>query len=158
MSIHARSTWPLPNVARSTRHSSVLTRRHRSLQASVRGPHGHFLMPNAKVLISHRNSESSYPVGAQWSKSSQCRVDRKMRHNVGGYHKVKTGVQLICGGSRKALLGHGPRARWKDAVSSGQTAASSLPLHVGTHPQNGHVRTSAALRILREEIASGSDS
>ena len=81
-----------------------------------------------------------------------------MQHNVGGYHKVKMGIQLVCSGFRKALLGHEPRARQKDAVLSGQRAASSLPLHVGTHPQNGHVRTSAALCILQEEIVSGSDS
>ena len=56
-------------------------------------------------------------------------------------------LQLVCLTPRRLLLGHVSRARLKDVVSSGQRAASSLPLHVATHPQNRHVPTSAGQRI-----------
>src|SRR5260221_1328404 len=46
LSFRAISTWPLSNEARSTRPRSGLTRRRRTLRASVRYPHGHCGMPN----------------------------------------------------------------------------------------------------------------
>src|SRR5260221_14618232 len=104
--------------------------------------------------MTHQSPENSRPLGTPWPGSLQSHVDRRKRHSVREFHAVEMALRLsrFRVAANRTLLGRVSRARWKDVVSFGQKAVSSLLPRFVTRPQNKHARTSAWQRIRRGEI------